>query len=190
VKNNSSRRGAGRPGAKEGPSGAGDSAAARPDRETTKMKLLDFISAKAVLPAMKATDRDSALVELVEALRDAGLAGPSQVKPLVDALTKREQLGSTGIGKGIAVPHAKHASVKQVIGAVGRSATGIEFNALDGAPVYLLFLIISPPDAGSDHLRALERVSALIRNDDFNRFLRTAPDAQGMVDVLKEVDES
>src|SRR5690349_9450687 len=109
-----------------------------------KMKLKDFIVGAAVQPELAATDRDGAIRELVTALAQAGALPPDAVDEIVTALVKREQTGSTGFGKGVAVPHVKQPKVKKIAGTIGRSASGIDFAALDHQPVYSIFLLLSP----------------------------------------------
>src|SRR5271169_5177741 len=104
------------------------------------MKLRDFIVPDAVMPELKAADRDAALRELVGALATAGALPETAVDEVVAALVKREQNGSTGFGKGVAVPHVKHPKVKKMAGTIGRSAAGIDFGALDKQPVYSIVL--------------------------------------------------
>src|SRR5580692_7454666 len=105
------------------------------------MKLRDFIVADAVVPELKAADRDSALRELVASLAAAGALPDTAVDEVVAALVKREQNGSTGFGKGVAVPHVKHAAVKKMAGTIGRSAHGIDFAALDHQPVFSIVVL-------------------------------------------------
>ena len=92
-------------------------------------------------------------------LIDAGEIKADDKKSIVQAILKREELGSTGIGRGVAVPHTKHPSAEQLTGTVGVSADGVDFNSLDGGKVQLFFLLVSPPDLPQDHLRALENIS-------------------------------
>src|ERR1700761_2622110 len=108
------------------------------------MKLREFIVADAIIPDLKATDRDSAIRELVTALAENGALPLEGVEDVVSALIKREQNGSTGFGKGVAVPHVRHASVKKMAGTIGRSSGGIDFSALDHQPVYSIVLLLSP----------------------------------------------
>jgi PTS system fructose-specific IIA component/PTS system nitrogen regulatory IIA component len=100
----------------------------------------------------------------------------------------REDLGSTGIGKGVAVPHAKHESIQGLVASFGRSHKGIEFSALDGQPVHLVFLLLSSKDVSGQHLEALARVARLVRDDRFCRFLRDAGSQKDMADLLQEAD--
>ena len=101
---------------------------------------------------------------------------------------KREELGSTGIGRGVAVPHTKHPSVDRLIGTVSVSPTGVDFASLDGETVNLFFLLISPPDRPGDHLRALENISRQLRDDTFCRFLKQAKSPQDIALLLDEAD--
>src|SRR6185295_17282707 len=109
---------------------------------------------------------------LVHSLSAAAAIAPGDVDGIVAAIMKREELGSTGIGRGVAVPHTKHPSVEKLVGTVGVSAEGLDFNSLDGEKVQLFFLLISPPDRPGDHLRALENISRQLRDDTFCRFLK------------------
>jgi PTS system fructose-specific IIA component/PTS system nitrogen regulatory IIA component len=108
------------------------------------MKLNEFIVADAIVAELAATDRDGALRELVTSLATAGAIEQGAVDDVVAALIKREQNGSTGFGKGVAVPHVKHPKVTKMVGTVGRSANGIDFAALDNQPVYSVVLLLSP----------------------------------------------
>ena len=109
---------------------------------------------------------------------------------IIKAIMKREELGSTGIGRGVAVPHTKHPSVDRLIGTVGVSAEGVDFNSLDGEKVQLFFLLISPPDRPGDHLRALENISRQLRDDTFCRFLKQAKTAEDVQQLLEEADNN
>src|SRR5574342_289515 len=106
------------------------------------MKLRDFIVTDSIIPELKSSDRDGAIRELVSSLAENGALPADAVDEVVAALIKREQNGSTGFGKGVAVPHVKHAKVKQMAGTIGRSAGGIDFSALDHQPVYSIVLLL------------------------------------------------
>src|SRR5450432_3110216 len=136
------------------------------------MKLLEFINSQAIVPELAATDRDGAIRELVTALADAGALATSAVDEVVEALIKREQNGSTGFGKGVAVPHVKHAQVKKMAGTIGRSVSGIDFAALDHQPVYTIVLLLSPENQPQHHLQAMNIVFSNLQKDMFRRFLR------------------
>jgi len=153
------------------------------------MKLRDFIVNDAVVPELTATDRDSALRELVTALSKAGALPADAVDEVVAALVKREQNGSTGFGKGVAVPHVKHTKVKQMAGTIGRSPAGLDFAALDHQPVYSVVLLLSPENQPQQHLQAMNIVFSNLQKDMFRRFLRQANTRQAIVELLEEADQ-
>ena len=153
------------------------------------MKLREFIVTEAITPDLQATDRDGAIRELVNALAAAGAVAQDAVEEVIAALIKREQNGSTGFGKGVAVPHVKHAKVKQMVGMVGRSAGGIDFAALDHQPVYSIFLLLSPDNAPQQHLQAMNIVFSNLQRDNFRRFLRQAGTREAILDLLDEADQ-
>lgn len=126
---------------------------------------------------------------MTEALVRTGKVKERSAPDIVRALMDREDLGSTGIGKGVAVPHAKHESVSGLVGAFGRSSKGIEFAALDGQPVWLVFLLLSSKDSSGRHLEALARVARLVRDGRFCRFLREAKGGpEELAELLAEAD--
>ncbi|GJQ60502.1 MAG: PTS sugar transporter subunit IIA [Candidatus Scalindua sp. AMX11] len=153
------------------------------------MKLIDFIDEETVLEDLKSTDKESVIREMVEVLCNLKKIDESDINDVMDALLRREKVGSTGIGKGVAVPHTKHKCVTKITGAFARSLRGVEFDALDGEPVYLFFLLISPHDSTDLHLSALEKISMAIRNPDFRNFIKEASGKVEIVEILKEVDE-
>src|SRR5688572_23983211 len=120
------------------------------------MKLNDFIVTDAIIPELKSTDRDGVIRELVESLAKAGALPGDATADVVAALIKREQNGSTGFGKGVAVPHVKHARVQRMCGTVGRSVAGVDFAALDHQPVFSVFLLLSPDNQPQQHLQAMK----------------------------------
>lgn len=153
------------------------------------MKLREFIVTEAITPELKSSDRDGAIRELVEALAAAGSLPADAVEEVIAALVKREQNGSTGFGKGVAVPHVKHAKVKQMAGTIGRSTGGIDFAALDHQPVYSIFLLLSPDNAPQQHLQAMNIVFSNLQKDTFRRFLKQSSTRDGIVDLLDEADQ-
>lgn len=135
-------------------------------------------------------DRDGVLRELVSALAAAGAVPKSAVDELVAALIKREKNGSTGFGKGVAVPHVKHAKVKKMVGAVGRSVEGIDFAALDHQPVHLVVLLLSPENLPEQHLQAMNVIFTSLQDDTFRRFMRQANTDKELIELLDEADAS
>ncbi|MEX0586314.1 MAG: PTS sugar transporter subunit IIA [Pirellulales bacterium] len=154
------------------------------------MKFADFMVGQAVRADLVAEDKQEVIREMAKALQEAGKIAPADLEAIVAAIMKREELGSTGIGRGIAVPHTKHPSVSQLVGTVGVSRDGIDFNSLDGEKVQLVFLLVSPPDRPGDHLRALENISRQLRDDTFCRFLKQSKTAEEIWLLLEEADNN
>ena len=152
------------------------------------MKLTDFVVNEAIITELKATEKEAVVREMMYSLKDMQKISNKDVEGVIKSLMKREELGSTGIGKGVAVPHTKHDCIKKIVGTIARSTNGVDFNALDGEPVHLFFLLLSPNDSAGAHLAALERISTVIRDNDFRRFMRQANGKEGMIEILKEVD--
>ncbi len=153
------------------------------------MKLRDFIVTDAIVAELSASDRDGAIRELVTALACAGAMPQSAVDDVVAALVKREQNGSTGFGKGVAVPHVKHPMVKQMAGTIGRSVNGIDFAALDHQPVYSVVLLLSPENQPQQHLQAMNIVFTNLQKDTFRRFLRQSESRQAVTELIDEADQ-
>ncbi len=154
------------------------------------MKFSDFVKTEAIKAELSASDKEAVIRELVSSLVDAGQLGADDQESIVQAILKREELGSTGIGRGIAVPHTKHPSVSQPVGTVGISSTGVDFQSLDGEQVQLFFMLISPPDQPNDHLRALENISKQLQDETFCRFLKQARTAKDVQQILEEADNN
>ncbi|MFO0957828.1 MAG: PTS sugar transporter subunit IIA [Isosphaeraceae bacterium] len=152
------------------------------------MKLADFVVREAILVNLEATTKEAAIREIVESLRASGQIGVAEQESIVRAIMNREELGSTGIGQGVAVPHTRHPTVQKLIGTVALSKHGVNFAALDGDPVDILFLLVSPPDRPGDHLRALENISRHLKDERFVSFLRQAKTRDAVIEVLDEVD--
>jgi nitrogen PTS system EIIA component len=152
------------------------------------MKLREFIVTEAIVPEIEATDRDGAIRELVASLATNGALAADAVDEVVAALIKREQNGSTGFGKGVAVPHVKHAKVKKMAGTIGRSGSGIDFSALDHQPVYSIVLLLSPENQPQHHLQAMNIVFSNLQKDMFRRFLRQSDNVETIVELLDEAD--
>jgi len=154
------------------------------------MKFADFVSREAIRADLAAEDKEGVIREMVQTLLDAGKLKADEQESIIKAILKREELGSTGIGRGVAVPHTKHPSVSQLVGTVAVSHKGVDFNSLDGEKVQLLFLLISPPDRPGDHLRALENISRQLRDETFCRFLKKSTTAEDIRQLLDEADNS
>jgi len=154
------------------------------------MKFADFVSREAIRADLAANDKEGAIREMVHAVLDAGSIEADEQESIVKAILKREELGSTGIGRGVAVPHTKHPSVSRLVGSVAISRSGVSFDSLDGEQVHMLFLLISPPDRPGDHLRALENISRQLRDDTFCRFLRQSKNAEEIWQLLEEADNN
>ena len=150
--------------------------------------LLDFLIPEATRYEMASGDKAGAIEELVQALIEVKALDASGAGEVVDALTKREELGSTAIGMGVAIPHTKTEAAEKLMGMVGRSSKGIEFKAIDGEPVHLFLLILSPLDEPAEHLKALEQISCLIRDEHFCRFMTNAKSVEELNEILAEAD--
>jgi mannitol/fructose-specific phosphotransferase system IIA component (Ntr-type) len=155
----------------------------------TGLRFADFVCFEAIIPEIKATDRDGVIDELVSALVSAGRLRNTERRGILKALIERENEASTGIGKGVAVPHVKHSTVTDVVAAVGRSDIGVDFSALDRQPVYSVILLISPADNPDKHLQAMESVFKHLQKDKFRKFLRQSQTAGQIEDLLREADE-
>lgn len=153
------------------------------------MKLREFIVPDAIVPELKAQDRDGVIRELVSSLSSAGALPESAVEEVVAALVAREKHGSTGFGKGVAVPHVKHPHITKMAGTVGRSTSGVDFAALDHQPVYSVFLLLSPENLPQQHLQAMNIVFLNLQEDMFRRFLRQCTTREAIIDLLDEADQ-
>jgi nitrogen PTS system EIIA component len=145
------------------------------------MPLADLVLPNAILPALKVNGKKQALQEI--AARAAALTGQNE-RAILDVLTQREKLGSTGVGNGIAIPHGKLPNLGKLFGLFARLDRSIDFEALDGQPVDLIFLLLAPEQAGADHLKALARVARLLRDPEIARKLRDSRDAEALFAVL------
>lgn len=152
------------------------------------MNLSEFVVTEAIIPNLEATSKDAAVQAMVASLKDAGAIPAGDEESIVAAILKREELGSTGIGNGVAVPHTKHPSVDRLVATVAISTEGVDFASLDGEAVYILFLLVSPPDRPGDHLRGLENISRHLRDQTFCNFLKQSKSVEDIVELLEEAD--
>ncbi|RPI61681.1 MAG: PTS sugar transporter subunit IIA [Planctomycetaceae bacterium] len=153
------------------------------------MKLSDIVVSDAIVPELKAKTRDEAIAELVEMLASAGAISKKNVKEITKAVMARESQATTGIGRGVALPHAKLAGIKSPLAAIGRSSEGIDFAALDSKPVYSVILLLSSPDNPDEHLQAMETIFKHVHRDMFRKFLRQSETKEAIVDLIQEADE-
>ncbi len=154
------------------------------------MKLSDFVVPDAIVPDLKVESKEAAIRAMVEGLKNSGSIQHEEAEHIVTAILKREELGSTGIGNGVAVPHTKHPSVDHLIATVALAKAGVDFASLDGEAVYILFLLVSPPDRPGDHLRGLENISRHLRSQNFCNFLRHAKTKEDVIGLLEEADNN
>lgn len=145
------------------------------------MPLADLVAPNAVMAALKVNGKKQALQEL--SARAAELSGQNE-RAIFEILMQREKLGSTGVGNGIAIPHGKLPKLNKLFGLFARLARPVDFDALDGQPVDLIFLLLAPEGAGADHLKALARVARLLRDPELARKLRDSRDAEAIYAVL------
>ena len=152
------------------------------------MRMSDFVVREAIVPELPATNKEGVIRAMVESLRAAGQFRGADLEDIIRAILKREFLGSTGIGRGVAIPHTKHNSVERLVGTVAISHKGIAFDSLDGEPVHVFVLLISPQERPGDHLRALENVSRSLRDDNFVRALRGATTREETIALLDRAE--
>jgi mannitol/fructose-specific phosphotransferase system IIA component (Ntr-type) len=156
------------------------------------MKFADFICFEAIISELKTRDRNGVIRELVSALYKAGKLGKGKgnCEEITKAVIKRENEASTGMGKGVAVPHVKHAVVKDVVATIGQSSVGIDFSSLDKQLVYSVILIISPVNNPDKHLQVMENIFRHLQEEKFRRFLRQSKEAKEIEELLREADEN
>ncbi len=145
------------------------------------MKITDFLGENEIEPALKAGNKKELIEEMVERLVKAGKIRKG--REIIKALKEREALGTTGIGDGVALPHAKSNAVRKLFISFGRSPKGIDFDSLDGIPAYFFFLLVSPPDEAGPYLKMLARISRIMKDEHFRERLKAAPNDRG--EILK-----
>lgn len=153
------------------------------------MKLSDIMVSDAIIPELKATDRDGAIEEVIQSLADAGAIPKKHVAEIVKAVLDRESQATTGIGKGVALPHTKLGCIKKAVGTIARSSQGIDFAALDSKPVYTIILLLSNPDDPDEHLQAMETIFKHVQREIFRKFLRQSDSKKAIVELIQEADE-
>ncbi len=150
------------------------------------MKIVDLIKRDMVVPALQATDKRGILEELAAYM--AGKQPRIDRATLARVLIEREQLASTAIGEGVAIPHGKLGTVNEIVACLGRGRDGIEFDSMDGQPTYLFFVLVAPESSTGAHLKALARISRVFKDPEFRRRLLAAPDAEAMYTVVADED--
>ena len=153
------------------------------------MKIMDFLSQKAITVDLRSVNKTDAIKELVDLLINAGEIDRKDKAKVVELLLAREALGSTAIGHNVGIPHAKADCIKRLIGAFGLSKKGVDFDSLDGEPVYVFFLLLASQDSAGPHLKALARISRLIKDKYFRDTLRQARDAKDAVRIIETEDD-
>ena len=154
------------------------------------MKFADFISPEAIRAALTAVDKKGVIREMVQALLDAGKIKPGGVEGIIQAVLNREELGTTGIGRGVAIPHAKHPSVEELVGTVAVSREGVDFASLDGEKVYVFVFLVCPSDRPGDHLLPLAHTAQRLKSETFCKFLKQARTAEEIRQLLDEADSN
>ena len=151
------------------------------------MKITDILGEGLVVSDLTGDSKD----EVIEELAGVVAAHHPEIDRvrLVQALEDRERLNSTALGEGVAIPHGKLAGVKRVIAAFGRSPAGVDFSSLDGKPTHLFFLLVAPEDSAGAHLKALARISRLLKDESFRQRLLAAPDASDLYRTIREEDD-
>jgi fructose-specific phosphotransferase system IIA component len=153
------------------------------------MKITDFLSKKAIVTNIKSVKKEDVIKELVDALINSAEIEKRCRNKIIDALMARESLGSTAIGQGIAIPHAKSDCIPKLIAAFGLSKKGVDFDSLDGEPAYIFFLLLAPQDSAGPHLKALARISRLLKDKFFRDNLRACIDEKSIIKIISEEDE-
>lgn len=151
------------------------------------MKITDFLNIHSVIPALTSRDKTAAIEEMAGLL--AACHPELDRQKVLDVLLERERISTTAIGEGVAIPHGKLAGVEQVLGVFARCPEGVDFESLDGAPTHLFFALIAPQNAAADHLKALARISRLLKDEGFRRRLMAAQTQQELYTIIAEEDE-
>lgn len=153
------------------------------------MKITEFLSKKAISADLKSTKKEDLIKEMVDLFVNSGEIEKRQRNKLIEALMARETLGSTAIGQGIAIPHAKCDSIGKLIAAFGLSKRGVDFDSLDGEPVYIFFLLLAPQDSAGPHLKALARISRLLKDKYIRDNLRACEEDKSIIKIITQEDD-
>lgn len=153
------------------------------------MQVMEFLSKKAIITDIQSTKKEDVIRELVDSLIAAGDIEKRCRGKLIESLMAREALGSTAIGQGIAIPHAKSDCVEKLVAAFGLSKKGVDFDSLDGELAYIFFLLVAPQDSAGPHLKALARISRLLKDKYFRDTLRSCEDDKAVIKIISQEDE-
>ena len=152
------------------------------------MKISEFLCTKAISADLKGTNKEEIIDELVGLLVSAGAIDKKNKPKLIEVLLQREALGSTAIGQGIAIPHGKSENVAQLTAGLGVSKEGVNFDSLDGEPAYIFFLLVAPVDSAGPHLKALARISRLLKDKYFRENLKNSKDEKTILKFISQED--
>ncbi len=152
------------------------------------MKITDFLCKGAVTSDLKAATKSEVIQEMVASLIDAGAIDKKNKNKIIDILIARESLGSTAIGQGIAIPHGKSESVDKLVATLAVSKKGVNFDSLDGEPAFIFFLLIAPADSAGPHLKALARVSRLLKDKFFRDSLKNTKSPKDIIELISQED--
>ena len=151
------------------------------------MKITDFLTVQTIIPALSSREKNSALEEMANWL--VSYHRHLNKQTVLTVLLEREKISTTAIGEGVAIPHGKLPGVERVLGVFARSPQGVDFASLDGGPTYLFFVLIAPENAAADHLKALARISRLLKDEAFRRRLMEGQTSQELFNIIAEEDE-
>lgn len=152
------------------------------------MNIIDFLNEKAVSVNLGAKDKEGVIRELIGFLVKAGEIDQEDMEKLMKILMDREALGSTGIGQGVAIPHGKSSCVNKLVASLGISAQGVDFESLDGELAHIFFLLVAPEDSAGPHLKALARISRLLKDKFFREALKSVKDEKTLLKIIKDED--
>ncbi|MEW6008682.1 MAG: PTS sugar transporter subunit IIA [Candidatus Omnitrophota bacterium] len=153
------------------------------------MKVMEFLPKKAISADLKGTNKQEILSELLDLLINSGEIEKKHKNKFMELLLAREALGSTAIGQGIGIPHGKSDNISKLVAAFGLSRSGVNFDSLDGEPVYLFFLLLAPQDSAGPHLKALARISRLLKDKYFREKLKAARDEASILKIISQEDD-
>jgi mannitol/fructose-specific phosphotransferase system IIA component (Ntr-type) len=154
------------------------------------MKLVDFVCFEATRIGLESTDRNKVIKQLVTSLDDAGKLGENNAEKLIRSIIKRENEASTGLGKGVAVPHINNVPIEEPVAVFGLSREGVDFKSLDEQPVYSIILLVSPANEPEKHHQAMQCIVSHLQKDQFRNFLKQADSKDYIEDLFKEADDN